>query len=77
MTTHPTEGRLLTQTEVCVRLGICRKTLQVLRRTRKIGYVQFGHRTIRFRESVVEEFIRRRERAAEFYAESIGQETHP
>lgn len=52
--------RLLTQTEVCQRLGICRKTLQTLRCRRKIGFVQFGHRTIRFRESDVQKFIERR-----------------
>ena len=54
--------KLLTQREVCQRLGICRRTLQSLRRNRKIGYVQFGHRTIRFRETDVQRFIAKRER---------------
>ena len=54
--------KLLTQREVSQRLGVSRKTLQTLRRNRKIGYVQFGHRTIRFRESDVQTFIAKRER---------------
>lgn len=49
--------KLLTQTEVCQRIGISRKTLQNLRHRRKIGYLRFGHRTIRFRESEVNRFI--------------------
>ena len=56
-----TADRLLTQTEVAARLGCSRKTLQNLRRARKIGYVRFGHRTIRFRESAVEAFVRSKE----------------
>lgn len=59
--------RLLTTTEVCRRLGVCIKTLQVLRNRRKIAYIRFGHRSIRFRENAVEDFIRRRENA-EIYA---------
>ena len=56
-----TADRLLTQTEVAARLGCSRKTLQNFRLARKIGYVQFGHRTIRFRESAVEAFVRSKE----------------
>ncbi len=61
-----TTDRLLTQREVCQRLGICAKTLQILRRNRKIAYLRFGHRSIRFREQAVEDFMRRREQAAVF-----------
>lgn len=58
--------RLLTTAEVCRRLGVCIKTLQVLRNRRKIAYIRFGHRSIRFRENAVEDFIRRREKAEIF-----------
>ena len=58
--------RLLTTREVCQRLGICLKTLQVLRSNRKIAYIRFGHRSIRFREEAVREFIVRREKAVQF-----------
>lgn len=58
--------RLLTTTEVCRRLGICLKSLQVLRKTRKIAYLRFGHRSIRFREQAVEDFLRRREKAVTY-----------
>lgn len=54
--------KLLTQREASRILGVSQKTLQTLRRTRKIGYVQFGHRTIRFRESDLWQFIAKRER---------------
>ena len=54
--------KLLTQREASHILGVSQKTLQTLRRTRKIGYVQFGHRTIRFRESDLWRFIAKRER---------------
>lgn len=60
------DGKLLTTREVCLRLGICMKTLQVLRSRRKIAYIRFGHRSIRFREQAVEEFLRRREKAVNF-----------
>jgi excisionase family DNA binding protein len=53
---------LLTQTEVCKLLGISKKTLQNWRVQRKIGFVKFGHCTIRFRQEDVAEFINRRER---------------
>lgn len=62
--------RLLTTAEVCRRLGVCIKTLQVLRNRRKIAYVRFGHRSIRFHEHAVEDFIRRREKAEMFAEES-------
>jgi excisionase family DNA binding protein len=58
--------RLLTTREVCKRLGVCIKTLQVLRSNRKIAYLRFGHRSIRFREEAVEAFIQRREKAVSF-----------
>jgi excisionase family DNA binding protein len=58
--------RLLTSREVCRLLVISGKTLQTLRRTRKISYLKFGHRSIRFREQAVVEFMRRRESAAKF-----------
>lgn len=58
--------RLLTTQEVCRRLGVCVKTLQVLRSTRKIAYIRFGHRSIRFREQAVEDFLHRRESATRF-----------
>jgi len=63
--------KLLTQREVAVMLGVSIKTLQILRRTRKIGFARFGYRTIRFRESQVYEFLKRREQAV-ISAESIG-----
>lgn len=53
--------RLLTQREVCQRLGVCKKTLQNMRRRRQIPYLRFGHRTIRFRESAVTELLRQAE----------------
>lgn len=65
--------KLLTQFEVCKRLGICPKTLQLLRKSRKISYLRFGHRSIRFREQAVEDFRIRRERAAEFAAIEVSQ----
>ena len=58
--------RLLTTREVCRRLGISIKTLQVLRSNRKIAYLRFGHRSIRFREEAVEKFMQRREKAVNF-----------
>ena len=63
-------ARLLTQREVCQRLGICPTVLQRLRRDRKIAYLRFGYRSIRFREEAVEDFLRRRERAVEFAEEN-------
>ena len=58
--------RLLTTREVCKRLGICLKTLQQLRANRKIAYIRFGHRSIRFREQAIEQFLARREKAVHF-----------
>jgi excisionase family DNA binding protein len=57
--------RLLTQKEVCQRLRICPSKLQRLRRLRQIPFVQWGHRTIRFRESAVEAFVSSKEIAQE------------
>ncbi len=62
--------RLLTTQEVCRRLGICIKTLQVLRKRRKIAYLRIGHRSIRFREEAVEDFLQRREKAVSFAEEN-------
>ena len=63
------DTRLLTSAEVCRRLGICFKTMQVLRNQRKIAYVRFGHRLIRFREEAVREFVRQREKSQAFAEE--------
>jgi len=54
-------GPMLTQTEVCELFRITRKTLQNWRRQRKIGFVRFGHHSIRFRQEDIADFIRRRE----------------
>lgn len=62
----PQDAKLLTTHEVCDRLGICIKTLQILRKRRKIAYISFGHRSIRFREQAVEDFLQRREKAINF-----------
>lgn len=67
---------LLTSREVCLRLNVSRKTLQLLRHRRKIAYVRFGHRSIRFREEAVERFIRLREEAVQFACFS-NLETRP
>jgi excisionase family DNA binding protein len=53
-------GPMLDQNEVCRLLAISRKTLQQLRRERKIKFVRLGYRSIRFRQEDVGEFIRRR-----------------
>jgi excisionase family DNA binding protein len=53
--------RLLTQREVCRLLKLSPKTLQILRRTRQIPFVKFGHRSIRFRPDEIQEFVRQRE----------------
>jgi len=58
--------RLLTTREVCQRLGVCIKTLQNLRVNRKIAYIRYGHRSIRFRPEAVEQFLQRREKAVTF-----------
>ena len=55
-------ARLLTQREVCDRLRICPKTLQRLRRARKIAHLTLGrNRSIRFRPEAVENFLRQQE----------------
>ena len=48
----------LTQSEVCSRLRISRKTLQVYRKQGRIQFRNFGHRSIRIRESEVAIFER-------------------
>lgn len=53
--------RLLTQREVCQRLGICPKTLQNMRRRRQIDYLRLGHHTIRFKESAVQRLLKQAE----------------
>ena len=65
---NPHDPGLLTTRDVCTRLRISMKTLQILRKRRKIAYIRFGHRSIRFREQAIEEFLRRREKA-EIFAE--------
>jgi excisionase family DNA binding protein len=57
----PDPRKLLTQHEVCRILGVSPSTLQHLRRDRKISFLQFGHRSIRFREEAVLAFMRQRE----------------
>lgn len=59
------QDKLLTQREVCRLLGVSPTTLQILRRNHKISYVRFGHRTIRFSEKDVVEFMRESARKAE------------
>jgi len=49
---------LLSQAEVCAVLGISRKTLQRLRKERRISFARLGHRTIRIRQSQLESLIR-------------------
>ena len=48
--------KFLTQTEVCERLRISRKTLQRYRQLGRIPFFNFGHRTVRIRESDIERF---------------------
>jgi len=67
--------RLLTTREVCRRLGISIRTLQVLRSNRKIAYLRFGHRSIRFREQAIEEFLQRREKAVNFAGQTQKTQT--
>jgi excisionase family DNA binding protein len=52
----------LTQKEVCQLLRISPKKLQLLRRDRKIKYLKYGHRSIRFRQQDVAEYIRKQTR---------------
>jgi excisionase family DNA binding protein len=59
-------NRLLTSREVCQRLGICIRSLQILRSTRKIAFIRFGHRSIRFREEAIDQFLQHREKAVHF-----------
>jgi len=54
---------LLTINEVCALLRISPQALQSLRMRRKIAYVHFGHKTIRFHEQAVRDFLKRREKA--------------
>ena len=58
-------GPLLNQRDVCALLRISAKSLQRLRRERRIKFIQFGPHSIRFRQEDVGEFIRRRERRCE------------
>ncbi len=53
---RPTE-RLWTQQELAERLRVSVKTLQVWRRTGKLGFVRFGHCTVRIPESEVARLI--------------------
>lgn len=54
-------GPMLNQREVCRLLAISPKTLQTLRRSRKIRFVRLSARAIRFRQEDVAEFLQRRE----------------
>jgi len=54
--------RLLTTRETCERLRVCPKTLQIYRREKRLSYVNLGHRSIRYRESVIEGFILARQK---------------
>jgi excisionase family DNA binding protein len=49
--------RYLTQSEVCSRLRISRKTLQVYRKQGRIQFRNFGHRSIRIKESELAQFV--------------------
>jgi len=51
---------MLTQREVCALLRISAKTLQRLRREKKIRFVKFGPHSIRFRQEDVGKFVNRR-----------------
>lgn len=53
---------LLTQSEVCRQLRVSPKTLQLLRRARRIDYMRLGHRTIRFTRAAVEKFMKENSR---------------
>lgn len=64
--------KLLSQSEVCTMLGVSPKTLQILRRKRKIGFAILGHRTIRFRPEHVEAFLRKREMAAKAFEKEFS-----
>lgn len=59
------QDRLLTQQEVCARLGICVSQLQKMRRTGRIRYLRLGWRSIRFRPEDVEKLIQKQLRAIE------------
>lgn len=54
----------LTQQEVCQLLRISAKTLQVYRKTGKIGYLRYSHNKIRFTHQQVAEYIRKHEMKA-------------
>jgi excisionase family DNA binding protein len=54
-------GPMLTQREVCDLLQIAPKTLQLLRRARKIRFARLGPHSIRFRQEDVADFISRRQ----------------
>lgn len=55
------EEKMLTQREAAKRLQISVKTLQILRRQRRINFFRLGYRTIRIAESEIQQFINRRE----------------
>lgn len=57
--------RLLTQQEVCDRLGICVSQLQKMRRAGRIRYFKLGWRSVRFRPEDVEKLIQKQLRAIE------------
>ena len=52
-------GPMLTTADVCTLLGLSKKTVLKLCRARKIRFVQWNARCIRFRQEDVAEFIAR------------------
>ena len=53
---------LLTQAEAARLLGVSIKTLQLWRKSGRLHYLQFGHRTIRFAVAEIERFQQERQR---------------
>jgi excisionase family DNA binding protein len=50
---------LFTQKQVAAELQVCVKTLQRMRRSGQLRFIQWGHRSIRIREEEVERLKRR------------------
>jgi excisionase family DNA binding protein len=53
---------LLTPKEACARLGVSRKVLNRMARARLFPVIRYNSRIYRFRDSDLDEFIRRHER---------------
>lgn len=60
----PQASDLFTQEQAARWLGISVKQLQIWRRTGKIGYMRFGHRTIRIPRGQIERLLGKAEREA-------------